>query len=171
MLVSFVLVLGTLLRPEISVATPLSCEPLLSASFKRSWDRPPADFHDLSNEEIAMIQNAVDTLGHEVFVVGSAAKGVRRNKGSQAPLGKGENSRSDIDYMLPTLTTEEEQRAREFLRNVDPAVFSLFPDMDKKHGFILSPPITTTLRLMFSPKRPPIYLERGSPNPRWAPYD
>lgn len=59
---------------------------------------------DLRPDEIARIQAAADTLGEDLYVVGSAAKGARRNVGSDLPLaefgGTKAGTRSDIDYAI-----------------------------------------------------------------------
>jgi hypothetical protein len=59
---------------------------------------------DLSPAEVARIQAAAEQLGADIYVVGSAAKGTRRNVGSDLPLarfGEGKaGTRSDIDYAV-----------------------------------------------------------------------
>src|SRR5262249_19733310 len=56
---------------------------------------------DLTPDEIKAIQTTVDQAGRPLEVVGSAAKGVRRGVGTELPIGKGEGTRSDIDYLVP----------------------------------------------------------------------
>lgn len=62
---------------------------------------------DLRPEEIARIQAAADELGADLYVVGSAAKGTRRNVDTDLPLaefgGTKANTRSDIDYVTSPL--------------------------------------------------------------------
>ncbi len=59
---------------------------------------------DLRPHEIARIQAAADELGHDLYVVGSAAKGARRNVDTDLPLaqfgGTKAGTRSDIDYAV-----------------------------------------------------------------------
>lgn len=63
-----------------------------------------AKLGDLRPTEIAQIQAAVEELGQDLYVVGSAAKGMRRNIDSDLPLaqfgGSKANTRSDIDYAV-----------------------------------------------------------------------
>lgn len=77
----------------------------------------PAKLGDLTADEISAIQKIVDTAGQHsprgqderLYVVGSAAKGERRNKGTSLPMShpfinglqKGPYTRSDIDYLVP----------------------------------------------------------------------
>ena len=56
---------------------------------------------DLTIAESRSIQGAVDMAGRPIEVVGSAAKGTRRNPGSNLPIGKGDGTKSDIDYVAP----------------------------------------------------------------------
>lgn len=59
---------------------------------------------DLRPSEIARIQAAADELGESIYVVGSAAKGARRNVDTDLPLagfgGSKAGTRSDIDYAV-----------------------------------------------------------------------
>lgn len=61
-----------------------------------------AHLGDLRPTEVARIQAAADTLGEDLYVVGSAAKGARRNVDTDLPLadfgGRKAGTRSDIDY-------------------------------------------------------------------------
>jgi hypothetical protein len=63
-----------------------------------------AKLGDLTTAEAAKIQAAADKLGSDLYVVGSAAKGARRNVGSDLPLaefgGSKLGTRSDIDYAV-----------------------------------------------------------------------
>ncbi len=54
---------------------------------------------DLTRAEIRQIQNVVDEVGRPLDVVGSAARGQRRNPGSNLPFGKEDGMRSDIDFI------------------------------------------------------------------------
>ncbi len=55
---------------------------------------------DLTKTEIKQIQEVVNEAGRPIEIVGSAARGDRRNVGTDLPIGKGEGTRSDIDYVL-----------------------------------------------------------------------
>jgi RHS repeat-associated protein len=56
---------------------------------------------DLTSEEIKRIQGVVDLAERPLEVIGSAARGERRNIGTDLPIGKGAGTRSDIDYLVP----------------------------------------------------------------------
>ena len=56
-------------------------------------------FGDLSEAEVAVIQQVVDEAGRPLYVVGSAARAARRGVGSGLPVGKGLGTCSDIDYL------------------------------------------------------------------------
>ena len=54
---------------------------------------------DLTKAEVKQIQKQVDEAGRPLDVVGSAARGDRRNPGSNLPFGKGGGTKSDIDFL------------------------------------------------------------------------
>lgn len=54
---------------------------------------------DLTVNEVEQIQRVVDSASRPLTVVGSAARGTRRNPETDLPIGKGEGTRSDIDYL------------------------------------------------------------------------
>lgn len=54
---------------------------------------------DLTKAEVKQIQSVVDEAGRPLDVIGSAAKGSRRNPGSNLPFGKGNKKKSDIDFI------------------------------------------------------------------------
>jgi hypothetical protein len=61
---------------------------------------------DLTTAEIKQIQGTVDAAGRPLEVVGSAARGTRREVGTDLPIGKDPpdmpgTTRSDIDYLAP----------------------------------------------------------------------
>jgi hypothetical protein len=68
---------------------------------KPSGSGGAAPLGDLSSTEINQIQNVVNKAGRPLEVVGSAAKGARRNPGTDLPVGKGPGTQSDIDYLVP----------------------------------------------------------------------
>jgi len=53
---------------------------------------------DLTKAEVGQIQNVVDEAGRPLDVVGSAARGERRNVGGDLPIGNGAGTRSDTDF-------------------------------------------------------------------------
>lgn len=122
-----------------------------------------ARFGDLTSSEIMQIQSIVDQLGRDLFVVGSAAQGKRRNKGTDFPLGKGKNQRSDIDYVVPIQNERERQRALQFIEE-NAAILRQLPDIDQRVG-VLSPDMNRT-RIWFRPHLPPWKLYEGAPAPK-----
>lgn len=55
---------------------------------------------DLTKAEVKQIQKIVDEAGRPLDVIGSAAKGTRRNPGSNLPFGKDPaTNKSDIDFI------------------------------------------------------------------------
>jgi hypothetical protein len=54
---------------------------------------------DLTTAEIREIQAVVDEAGRPLEIVGSAARGTRREIGTGLPIGKEAGMRSDIDYL------------------------------------------------------------------------
>ncbi len=56
---------------------------------------------DLTAAEVRQIQAVVNKAERPLEVVGSAARGIRRNPGTNNPIGKGPGTRSDIDYVVP----------------------------------------------------------------------
>jgi hypothetical protein len=96
---------------------------------------------DLTPEETAQIQAVVDREGVVVAVGGSAARGERRNAGTAMPYGKGDSSKSDIDFWFE-----------------DPKTFGRvsgqLPGFDGKP--LLSFPYPG---IYFSPGRPPLALK------------
>ncbi|MEE4209716.1 MAG: RHS repeat-associated core domain-containing protein, partial [Parvularcula sp.] len=65
--------------------------------FKKGAER--SGLGDLTKREVRRIQREVDRAGRPLDVVGSAARGGRRNPRSRLPFGKGPGTKSDIDYI------------------------------------------------------------------------
>lgn len=113
-----------------------------------------AKLGDLRPAEIARIQAAADELGADLYVVGSAAKGARRNVDTDLPLaefgGAKAGTRSDIDYAV---------------RNgLDDAASELdLPDMDGSWGVrgVDYLNLDSSPAIRFSPGQPPTYLSGG----------
>ena len=61
----------------------------------------PAALGDLTAAEVREIQAVADEAGRPMEVVGSAASGTRRGVGTDLPIGKGPDTRSDIDFLVP----------------------------------------------------------------------
>jgi len=79
---------------------------------------------DLTPDETKKIQETVNEVGEDLYVVGSAAKGTRRNVGSNVPIGKGDDLKSDIDYVTTSLDAK---------KKFDEANL---PDIDTSHGVL-----------------------------------
>ena len=77
-------------------------------------------FGDLTKSEIRKIQNVVDEAGRPLEVVGSAAKGSRRNPGSKLPIGKGKGTKSDIDFLVPPSSLDNFTDLVNKLPEIDP---------------------------------------------------
>lgn len=109
---------------------------------------------DLSPTEIARIQAAADELGADIYVVGSAAKGTRRNVDTDLPLadfgGSKAGTKSDIDYVVANRS------------GLDDAADALdLPDNDPSFGVRGLDYITldSSPAIRFSPGRTPEVLE------------
>jgi hypothetical protein len=80
-----------------------------ATQYKILWDlinnfntlKTDSKLGDLTPEETNQIQTTVDKAGRPIDVGGSAANGTRRNVGTDLPIGKGEGTKSDIDYFAP----------------------------------------------------------------------
>lgn len=117
---------------------------------------------DLTLDEIKKIQEIVDELNEPIFVVGSAAKGKRRNIGSGFPMGKGDERRSDIDYLSPLS-----------LRNLDTELerldlFNQLPEIDNwsgnyNHGVLEEDLVLSSApTIFFTPFSNPISIKKKS---------
>jgi hypothetical protein len=109
---------------------------------------------DLRPEEVAKIQQAADTLGQDIYVLGSAAKGERRGVGTDLPLGQYGKSkagtRSDIDYAVKN-------------GHDDKADALGLPDVDGSFGVrgVDYINLNNSPAIKFSPGKPPEYLPQG----------
>lgn len=91
--------------------------------------RRAAKAGDLTWFERRRIQKAVNAAGRPITVVGSAARGERRNRWKRRlPVGKEPGTRSDIDYAAP----------RSSLPYFDDQLDKL-PGLDRSHGIIPGP--------------------------------
>lgn len=77
-------------------------------------------FGDLTISEIRQIQLVVNEAGRPLEVVGSAATGSRRGVGTNLPLGKGQGTRSDIDYVVPPSSLPHFEGLQGKLPSIDP---------------------------------------------------
>jgi len=82
-------------------------------------------FGDLTDGEVNQIQDVVNQAGRPLAVIGSAARGERRNRGTDLPLGKGEEARSDIDYIIGHASKDY------YIEN---GLYALLPDIDPEKG-------------------------------------
>lgn len=107
---------------------------------------------DLLPKEIEEIQKRADSLGIDIFVVGSAAKGQRRGIGSNLPLsvfgGTKQNTRSDIDYAVRD--GFDELASKSGLPDVDPS----FGVRGVNYINLKNGPI-----ILFSPGKKPMLIE------------
>lgn len=85
---------------------------------------------DLTKTEMGQIQAEVNNAGRPLEVVGSAAEGTRRNVGSNLPIGKGEGTRSDIDYISPPSSIQYFEQNK--LPSIDPNT-GIIPGYGNKH--------------------------------------
>ena len=81
---------------------------------------PGTGYGDLRRFEIDAIQKVVDDAGRPLEVVGSAAKGNRRGIGSELPIGKGNGTKSDIDYISHPTYLKYFNGLQEKLPSIDP---------------------------------------------------
>ena len=122
---------------------------------RTSTAKPPSPrLGDLRPEEMAKIQAAADKLGTDIFVVGSAAKGSRRNVGTDLPLADfgapKAGTRSDIDYAVKN--------------GFDDAATKLdLPDLDSSWGVrgVDYIDLDSSPAIRFSPGRSPTLLDGG----------
>jgi hypothetical protein len=75
---------------------------------------------DLTSAEVQQIQKTVDEAGRPIEVGGSAASGTRRGVGSDLPIGKGEGTKSDIDYLAPPNSIKYFEDTETQLPGLDP---------------------------------------------------
>jgi hypothetical protein len=75
---------------------------------------------DLTTGEIAKIQTVVNEAGRPLEVVGSAASGTRRGVGTDLPVGKGNGTKSDIDYLVPPSSWQHYDGLQGKLPDIDP---------------------------------------------------
>lgn len=141
---------------------------------------------DLRPHEVRDIQNVVEEaqrrmdrvlqsvgaapgeLPVDIVVVGSAARGARRNPDTQLPFGKGPHTRSDIDYAVPDRAVSEHVFTEQGLSRPDEAFWRGLPGFDTRTvGGQLhhTMPSTTEPRIWFRAGRDPVCLPPGAPNP------
>jgi hypothetical protein len=108
-------------------------------------DLKPSGLGDLNKREVGQIQRTVDIAGRSLDVVGSAAKGERRDAGLDLPYGKGFGTKSDIDY------TTAASNAQNF-QNLP------LPGLDE-HGVLKGVPDKGTTSIRFEPGHRPRMVE------------
>ena len=141
---------------------------------------------DLRPQEVQQIQQVVEeaqrrmdrvlqsvgeapgALPVDLVVVGSAARGARRNADTELPFGKGPGTRSDIDYAVPDRAVREHVFTDAGLARQDQRFWNGLPGFDTRTvGGQLHegmPPIDQP-RVWFRAGQPPVYLAPGQPNP------
>lgn len=125
-------------------------------------------FGDLSIDEVSHIQKTVDLLGINLLVVGSAAASSRRNLNTSLPYGYGPDSKSDIDYLIPTVEREDTNLAWDFIRWSND--MNQLPGLGL-HSVLAFPPEEQTWRVWFRPKLLPVTLAPNQPNLEYAPFE
>lgn len=105
---------------------------------------------DLTRAEVGQIQNVVDEAGRPLDVVGSAARGERRNVGSDLPIGKGAGSRSDTDF-----TTAGANRG-----NFE-GLEGRLPNTDPRTPILRGTPESGNPSVRFEPNTPPRMIEEN----------
>lgn len=124
------------------------------------------DYGDLEDHEITRIQQVVDKYDRQILVVGSTMGSRRRNRGADAVIGKGENEKSDIDYMvLPpegfSITAIHDGWEGEALELLNKMGAEL-PDIDLDLPIITSVPNLKDPAIIFRPKQNPLVMFRES---------
>ncbi len=95
-------------------------------------------YGDLSPKEIEDIQVATNRAGRPIHVGGSAASGNRRFPGSDLPIGKGPNTKSDIDYIIPHSSKEWWLPHVNDLPGLDPSLGPIFGVPNPHQGPFIS---------------------------------
>ena len=108
----------------------------------------PSGLGDLTDAEMQQIQAVVDRAGRPLEVVGSAAQGTRRGIGSGLPVGKGQGTRSDIDYLVAPGSAQHYQSLQRLLPSIEPGA-GLIPGT---HNPFMGPAIR------FEPGSPPQFI-------------
>jgi RHS repeat-associated protein len=76
---------------------------------------------DLTKAEVKGIQSVVESAERPLEVGGSAASGTRRGVGTNLPIGKGQGTRSDIDYIAPPSSLPYFEGYQNRLPSIDPS--------------------------------------------------
>lgn len=121
---------------------------------------------DLTDQELSDIQKVVNETEVPIIVVGSSTIGRRRGLGQNLKIGHGENSKSDIDYVIPSTQREVQDyfKAGPFTQ-YDDLPQSQLPSFDKLQGLMFQKPDESVYRLWFLPgKKEPILLKPGEKN-------
>lgn len=142
-----------------SVPSSAVCMPLLVSDSLEAY---------LTTHEARAIQSVVDQLQRDLVVVGSAAKGKRRNRETAFPIGKGLNKKSDIDYLVPLsydigwFRSEVLQSLERQLEARPEAPTKNLPDLD--HPLLIGEPQPERERIWFRPHTEPVLLTAGQAN-------
>jgi hypothetical protein len=104
----------------------------------------------------------------DVVVVGSAARGARRNPDTDLPYGTGPGTRSDIDYAIPDPMVREHVFNSRNMSRPEEMFWRGLPGFDTRTvGGMLhhSTPSIDQPRVWFRAGRDPVFLPPGAPNP------
>jgi hypothetical protein len=108
------------------------------------------------------------SLPVDVVIVGSAARGARRNPDSTLPFGKGPGTRSDIDYAIPDPAVQEHVFTSRNASRADELFWRRLPAFDDRTvGGMLhhTMPSVDEPRIWFRAGQDPVFLAPGQPNP------
>ena len=112
--------LANAMRGYQSIAGTASAVMSQSDDGRLEDETDPDDLGDLTDQEVDEIQDVVEEAQRPLDVVGSAANGDRRNVGSDLPIGKGEGTRSDIDYTTAGANRPNFEGLEDRLPGLDP---------------------------------------------------
>jgi len=123
---------------------------------------------DLTDAEMAAIQQCADKYHIDIVVVGSALYGKRLRHGASASIGHGSNSKSDIDYIIPNKQNAPLFQIGPF-DNINDKPQAMLPERDQLQGIMFATPHIYLHRLWFKPNARARLLSPGMPNPGLAP--
>ncbi len=104
-------------REQIGALAAATTAVLMEAFAER---KVPNKLGDLTPSEINQIQNVVEEAGRPLTVVGSAAEARRRGVGTNLPIGKGDGTRSDIDFLVSPSSLNYYDNLQNKLPSLDP---------------------------------------------------
>lgn len=135
---------------------------------KRKTNPTRPDVGDLTDAEIARIQQCANDFQIDIVVVGSALYGKRVNLGSDARIGHGSDAKSDIDYIVPAKAAQWMFQIGPF-DNYEDKPQAMLPGFDRFQGMNYETPHVHIHRLWFKPRTKARLLKPGDPNLPLAP--